>query len=188
MRHREVDVVTIASTGTFLLFKTGDNRVEIGRVGMNGDVKNIVPIVKDLLNALPMMHVSIQNDDPSGCSGNHFCRNCCIVQIAESTCRVPPCVMARGPAKSVGSRVSIQHGLCGVNGALRGPVTSRPCMLTNRTTAVGQVHGCKCQYASLGVRMSHVDVGDHLVTPVWPEFLPLRVCCSQKYQIGRIVH
>src|SRR5699024_1991249 len=101
-----------------LIFKARDNRIEVGGVPMDGDIDDVITLIEDLLNALPVVHVRIQDDHTLVRLPQHLTGNGCIVQITEAACSVCPCMMTRRPAQGVGRRLTIENGLSASSRAL----------------------------------------------------------------------
>ena len=63
MRHRHVDVVAIALPFALLILEPGDPGVEVGGIAMDGDVEDIATAVEDVLYALAVVHIRVQDGD-----------------------------------------------------------------------------------------------------------------------------
>src|SRR5699024_10489931 len=86
MGHGKVQIEAHSLACATLIFKARDNRIEVGGVPMDGDIDDVITLIEDLLNALPVVHVRIQNDHTLVRLPQHLAGNGRVVQITKAAC------------------------------------------------------------------------------------------------------
>ncbi|MCY1358983.1 hypothetical protein D9M69_455330 [compost metagenome] len=188
MRHRQVEVETLACTDTTLFGKTCDARIEVGRIAVHRHVEHVIAVVENLLNTLTMVHVGIQHRYPRKTGAQYLRRHRRVVHITETTRRFGPGVVTRWPAQGIGCRLAIEQRPGTGDGALRRPVGRTPGLLAHRATAIGQIARRLRENSAQGIGFADKDVRHHLVAPILGNLFPALMGFLQKPQVRCAVH
>ena len=188
MRHRQVHVQAQAVARAALVVKAGDDRVEVGRIAVDGDVQHVGAVVEDLLDALTVMHVGVEDGHALELGAQRLRGNGGVVQVAEAAGCFAARVMAGRAAQRVSGALAMEDGLRAGSCALCRPIRRSPCVLADGATAVCQVAGGLGQHAPQRIGLAHEDVRHDLVAPVFGQAQPVGMSVLQEAQIGLAMH
>ncbi|MNN53986.1 hypothetical protein D3C81_1687760 [compost metagenome] len=135
-----------------------------------------------------MVHVGVEHCDFAELATQHLGGDCGVVQEAEATCGFGAGMVPWWPAQGISGLVAFDHRMCRGHRALRRPVSGLPGVLADRAAAIGQVAGGLAEDAAQGVAFTDVDVGHHLIAPVFRHFVPLLVGAAQVVQVCLAMH